>query len=95
MVNPISLSDDPLPSVAVHRVFGTRQKCFCRVFSCAESPALGKRGRYREQDFTDCPTKKHSAKRRALGKELDSGSGRPLWIMTDDRGRGTILHEVR
>jgi hypothetical protein len=38
------------------------------VSSCAESPALGKCGRYREQDFAECPTKntrqsaEHSAK---------------------------------
>jgi hypothetical protein len=50
----------------------------------AESPALGKRSRYREKDFAECGTrqkllcrvldKKHTAKRRALGKEPDSGS---------------------
>jgi hypothetical protein len=55
------------------------------VSSCAESLALGKRGCYREQDFPECstqqklllcrvPDKKHLAKRRVLGKELDSGS---------------------
>jgi hypothetical protein len=38
------------------------------VYFCAESPALGKHVRYREQDFTECPTKntrqsaEHSAK---------------------------------
>jgi hypothetical protein len=62
----------------------TRQRCLCRVYSCAKSPALGKRGRYREQDFAECgtrqilpcrvPDKKNSAKRRALGKEPDFGS---------------------
>jgi hypothetical protein len=42
----------------------------CRVSFCAESPALGKSGHYREQDFTECPTKniwqsiEHSAKSR-------------------------------
>jgi hypothetical protein len=45
-----------LPSAAFHRVFGTRQRFLCRVYFCAESPALGKRGRYREQDFTECST---------------------------------------
>jgi hypothetical protein len=54
------------------------------VYFCVESPALGKRGRYREQDFAECGTwqrlfcrvldKKHSTKRLALGKEPDSGS---------------------
>jgi hypothetical protein len=56
----------------------------CRVYSCAESPMLGKRARYWEQDFAECgtrqrvlcrvPDKKHSTKRRALGKGPDSGS---------------------
>jgi hypothetical protein len=40
----------------------------------AESPTLGKHGHYRELEFTECPTEKHSAKSRALGKEPDSGS---------------------
>jgi hypothetical protein len=52
------------------------------VSACAESPALGKCGRYREQDFAErgtrrlsrVPDKKHSAKRLTLGKEPDSGS---------------------
>jgi hypothetical protein len=76
--------DGPLPSVAVRRVFGTWQRCLYRVFSCAESLALGKHDRYREQDFAECgtrqrllcqvPDKKHSAKHRALGKVPDSGS---------------------
>jgi hypothetical protein len=62
--------DDPLLSVAVRRVFGTRQRCLCRVFSCAESPALGKRDCYQEHDFAECPTKntrqsaEHSTKSR-------------------------------
>jgi hypothetical protein len=44
------------------------------LYLCTESPALGKRARYREQDFAECstrqrrlcrvPDKKHSAKRR-------------------------------
>jgi hypothetical protein len=50
------------------RVFCTRQRNLCRVYACAESPTLGKRRCYREQDFTECPTKstqqsvEHSAK---------------------------------
>jgi hypothetical protein len=60
-------------------VFGVLQRFICRVYFCAESPALGKRARYREQDFAECgtwqrPDRKHWAKRRALGKEPDSGS---------------------
>jgi hypothetical protein len=63
-------ADGPLPRAAICRVFGTRQRFLCRVYLCAESPALGKRGRYREQDFAECPTKsprqsaEHSAKSR-------------------------------
>jgi hypothetical protein len=54
------------------------------VSSCAESLALGKRGRYRDWNFAECvsrerllcrmPDRKYSAKRRAHGKERDSGS---------------------
>jgi hypothetical protein len=53
-------------------VFHTRQKCLCRVVSCAECPALGKEARCREPNFTECgsrqsllcrvPDKRHSAK---------------------------------
>jgi hypothetical protein len=50
-------ADGPLPSGAVHRVFGTRQICLCRVSFCAESPTLGKRGHYREQEFVECGTR--------------------------------------
>jgi hypothetical protein len=39
------------------RVFDTPQNCLCRVSSCAESSALGKRGRYREQNFAECDTR--------------------------------------
>ena len=48
------------------------KKRFCRVYFCAESPALGKRGHYREQDFAECLTKstrqsvEHSTKSRIL-----------------------------
>jgi hypothetical protein len=48
-------ADDPLPSAVIRRVFCTRQRFLCRMYFCAESPALGKRGRYREQDFAECP----------------------------------------
>jgi hypothetical protein len=41
-------TDDPLPSVVICQVFGTRQMFLCRVYFCAESPALGKRGHYWE-----------------------------------------------
>jgi hypothetical protein len=78
--------DSPLPSVVIRRVFDTRQRCLCRVSSYTECTTLGKRGRYRECDFAECgaqqrilyqvPDKKHSTKRRALAKELDSGSER-------------------
>jgi hypothetical protein len=57
--------DGPLPRATLHQVFGTRQRNLCRVCSYAESPALGKSRRYREQDFAECgtrPDKKHSAK---------------------------------
>jgi hypothetical protein len=63
-------TDGPLSSAVVRRVFGTQQRFLCRVYFCAESPALGKHGRYREQDFTECPTKstrqsaEHSTKSR-------------------------------
>jgi hypothetical protein len=63
-------ADGPLPSAAVHRVFGTRQRFLCRVYFYVEGPVLGKRARYREQDFAECPTKstrqiaEHSAKSR-------------------------------
>ena len=53
--------------------------------SYAECATLGKGGRYRESDFAECatrqrilcrvPDKRHSAKRQALNKEPDSGSG--------------------
>jgi hypothetical protein len=56
----------------------------CRVYFYAERLTLGKHRRYREQDFAEChtrqrllyrvPDKKHSTKRRALGKDPDSGS---------------------
>jgi hypothetical protein len=49
-------------------------RCLCRVYFCAESPALDKRDLYREHDFVECgirqsllcrvPDKKHSAKPR-------------------------------
>jgi hypothetical protein len=38
-------------------VFGPQQRNLCRVYFCAESPALGKRGHYREQDFAKCGTR--------------------------------------
>jgi hypothetical protein len=70
--------------MALCRVFRTRQRNLCRVYSCAESPALGKHCRYREQDFAECgtrqrllcrvPDKKHSTNLLALDKDLDSGS---------------------
>jgi hypothetical protein len=53
-------------------VFAARQSSICRVFLCAECPALGKQALYRAQDFAECP--KHSAKSLALGKGPDSGS---------------------
>jgi hypothetical protein len=69
---------------------GTQQRLFLgkrslpSVCLYAEYLTLGKRSRYRECDFAECGTrqtilcwvlnKKHSAKRRTLGKELDSGS---------------------
>jgi hypothetical protein len=65
-------------------VFASRQSSICRVFLCAECPALGKQAIYRAQDFAECNSrqsllcrvldKKHSAKRLALGKGPDSGS---------------------
>jgi hypothetical protein len=60
----MSAIDDCWRSFAEHRLR--------RVYLCAESPALGKRDRYREQDFAECPTKstrqsaEHSAKPRIL-----------------------------
>jgi hypothetical protein len=47
----------PLPRAALRRACDTRQRNLCRVYSCAESPALCKRRRYREQDFAECLTK--------------------------------------
>jgi hypothetical protein len=54
------------------------------VFSCVETTALGKRGRYREQNFVvygtrqrlicRVPEKKYSVKYRALGKDQYFGS---------------------
>jgi hypothetical protein len=65
-------ADGPLPSIASRRVSG--------YVECA---TLGKGGRYGESSFTECgtrqrmlcrvPDKRHSTKRRALGKEPDSG----------------------
>jgi hypothetical protein len=73
-----------LPRVALRRVCGTRQRNLCRVYFCAESPALGNDDICREQDFTEfdtrqrllcrVPDKKQSAKRRALDKDPDSDS---------------------
>jgi hypothetical protein len=58
--------------------------CLCRVWSCAECPALGKEARYRDPNFAECgsrqsllcwvPDKRHSAKNPTLGKALDSSS---------------------
>jgi hypothetical protein len=50
---------------------------FCRVFSSAECPALGKHGRYREQGFASAVLGKDflpSARQKTLSKEPDSGS---------------------
>jgi hypothetical protein len=65
------------------------KKVFAECF-CVENPTLGKRARYRKQafiehgSFADCPTKKHSTKRRALGKDPDSGS---VYISDDNRDK--------
>jgi hypothetical protein len=66
------------------RVLATRQTCLYRVYFCTECPALGKRNRYRMQDFAECgswqislcrvPDKIHLVKSPALDKDPDSGS---------------------
>jgi hypothetical protein len=71
-------------TVHVCRVFDTRQTCLCRLWSCAECPALGKSARYREPYFAECgyrqsllcrvPDKRHSTKSPTLGKASDSDS---------------------
>jgi hypothetical protein len=83
----------PLLRVALRRVSRTRQRNLYRVYSFAESHALGKRLRYREQDFAEygtrqrllcrAPDKKHSTKRRALGKGPDSGNA-SIHVYTED-----------
>jgi hypothetical protein len=74
-----------LPSATFAECLALGKEIFAEcIYFCAESPALGKRVYYRELDFAEygtrqsilcrIPDKKHSAKRRALGKATDSGS---------------------
>jgi hypothetical protein len=88
---PFALDGRWRPFAECHlcQVFAARQSSVCRVFLCAECPALSKQALYRVQDFAECgsrhsllcrvPDKKHSAKSLTLGKGPDSGSDIYVW----------------
>jgi hypothetical protein len=63
------------------RVLAARQSSLCRVFLCAECPALGKQALYQAQYFAECPIK--STRQRAC----HSAKARISVVHVEDRGR--------